>query len=84
MQIKKPASLMSPAGLLRLVVHATMGIAMGLWFALLLILIDPSGIATLIDHAGDRAITVLVGTLALTFGIGATLTGAVFMMTEDR
>jgi len=38
----------------------------------------------LVDHGGRQAITVFVGTLVLMFGIGATLTGAVFIMTEDR
>jgi hypothetical protein len=61
-----------------------MGVAMGLAFALTLILIDPAGIATLVDHGGSQAIIVFVGTLVLTFAIGATLTGAVFIMTEDH
>jgi len=56
-----------------------MGVAMGLAFALILILVDPSGIATL-----SQGITVFVGTLVLIFGIGATLTGVVFIMTEDE
>jgi hypothetical protein len=76
--------LITPSGLLKLVGHAAMGVAMGLAFALILILVDPSGIATLINHAGSQDITVLVGTLVLIFGIGATLTGAVFIMTEDN
>jgi hypothetical protein len=46
--------------------------------------VDPSGIATLIKHGGSQGITVFVGTLVLTFGIGATLTGMVFIMTEDN
>jgi hypothetical protein len=83
MRTKKPAGLASRSGLLKLGGHATMGIAMGLGFALILILIDPAGIATLVDHGGRQAITVFVSTLVLTFGIGATLTGAVFIMTED-
>jgi hypothetical protein len=81
---KKPSGLVTPSGLLRLIGHAAMGVAMGLAFALILIVVDPSGIATLIDHGGSQGITVFIGSLALTFGIGATLTGAVFIMTEDN
>ena len=83
-QTRKPSGLITASGLLKLVGHAAMGVAMGLAFALLLILIDPSGSATLIEHAGGQGITVFVGTLVLTFAIGATLTGAVFIMTEDN
>ena len=64
--------------------HAAMGVAMGLAFALILILVDPAGIATLIDHGGSQGTAVFVGTLVLTFGIGATLTGAVFIMMENN
>ncbi len=84
MRAKKPTGLASPSGLLRLGGHAAMGAAMGLAFALMLILVDPAGIATLVDHGGSQAITVFVGTLVLMFAIGATLTGAVFIMTEDQ
>jgi hypothetical protein len=78
---KKPSELVTPSGLLKLIGHAAMGVAMGLALALLLVLVDPSGIATLV---GSQGITVFVGTLTLTFGIGATLTGAIFIMTEDN
>jgi hypothetical protein len=81
---KRPSGLITPSGLLKLVGHAAMGVAMGLAFALILILVDPLGIATLINHGGSQDITVFVGTLVLTFGIGATLTGVVFIMTEDN
>lgn len=83
MHTKKPFRLITPSGLLRLVGHTAMGVAMGLAFALILILMDPLGIATLLDHAGGQGLTGVVGTLVLTFGIGATLTGAVFIMMED-
>ena len=56
----------------------------GLAFALMLILIDPADIATLIAHGGSQATAVFVGTLVLTFAIGATLTGAVFILMEDH
>jgi hypothetical protein len=49
-----------------------------------LMLADPPGIATLIAHGGRQAVAVFVGTLVLTFGIGATLTGLAFIVTEDH
>lgn len=57
---------------------------MGLGFALMPVLIDPADITTLIVHAGRTATAVFVGTLVLTFAIGATLRGAVFVPTEDH
>ena len=84
MRTKKPPGLISPTGLTKLVAHAAMGVAMGLLFALAVTLINPSGI---VIFAGDGATpdnTVSLGTLVLTFAIGATLTGIVFMMTENN
>jgi len=52
-------------------------------FALILMVMDPSGTATLVQQEGNQVAAVGMGTLMLTFGIGAALTGAVFMMTED-
>ena len=84
MQTKKPPGLVTPSGLLKLVGHAAMGVAMGLAFALILIIMNPSGIASLIEHGETQGIKVFVGTVVLTFAIGATLTGLVFIMTEDN
>ena len=84
LRTKRPSGLITPSGLLKLVGHAAMGVALGLAFALALILVDPSGIATLVGHGGSQGTTVFVGTLVLTFGIGASLTGVVFIMTEDN
>ena len=81
---KRPSGLITPSGLLKLVGHAAMGVAMGLAFALVLMLVDPSGIATPVNHGGNQGIAVFAGTLVLTFGIGATLTGVVFIMTDDK
>jgi hypothetical protein len=80
---KKPSGLITPSGLLRLIGHASIGVAMGLAFALILVVADPPGIATLLKHGGSQAISGFVGTIVLTFGIGATLTGVVFIMTEN-
>jgi hypothetical protein len=84
MQTKKRRGLASPSGPTRLVGHAAMGLAMGLAFALLLILADPAGVATLIVHGGTQAIAVCIGIIVLTFGTGATVTGAIFILMEDR
>ncbi len=84
MRTKKPAGLASPSGLLRLGGHAVMGVAIGLAFALVLILVDPAGTASLVAHGGSQAITLFVGPVVLMFAIGATLTGAVFIMMEDH
>jgi hypothetical protein len=81
MRTKKPSGLVTPSGLLKLVVHAAMGVAMGLAFALILMVMDPSGMAALVQQEENHVGA--VGTLMLTFGIGAALTGAVFMVTED-
>jgi len=83
MRTKQRSKLASPSGLLELAGHTAMGVAMGLGFALMLVLIDPADIATLIAHGGSQATAVFVGTLVLTFAIGATLTGAVLILTED-
>lgn len=83
MRTRKPSGLATPSGLLRLVSHAAMGVAMGLAFALVLLLIDPSGSVLLLQHGGSPGLTMLVSTLVLSFGIGATLTGAVFIMMEE-
>jgi hypothetical protein len=80
---RKSSGLLSPSGLLKLVSHAAMGVAMGLALALVLIVADPSGIANLIALGGGQGSAVFAGTLVLMFGIGATLTGVVFIMTED-
>jgi hypothetical protein len=80
MRTKRPPGLLSPTGLTKLGVHAAMGVAMGLLFALVVILINPSGI---VFFAADGASRVSLGALVLTFAIGATLTGAIFMMTEQ-
>jgi hypothetical protein len=83
MQTRKPTGLASLSGLMRLLGHATMGVALGLAFALILTLIDPDGIPTLVEHGGAQAIAVSIGSIVLTFATGATLTGAVFIMTEE-
>jgi hypothetical protein len=80
---KTPTIWLSSA--LKLASHTAMGVAVGLAFSLILTLADPTGIMTLINHsaAPETTLALFVGTIILTFGIGATLTGLVFMVTED-
>ncbi len=83
MRAKKSSGLVSPAGALRLMTHAMMGAALGLAFGLALMFVDPV-VATLLDHGGNPAIFIFVLTLVTTFAIGATLTGLVFILAEDK
>lgn len=83
MRTKKPSSLVSPAGAIRVMTHAMMGAALGLVFGLLLALTNPS-VAALIHNGGNQAVVVFVITLVTTFAIGATLTGVVLMLAEDK
>jgi hypothetical protein len=60
-----------------------MGIAMGLVLTLILTVVDQQGVVRLMDHdAGQNAVFVFVGTIITTFGVGATLTGIILIMTE--
>ncbi len=77
----KLPSLISPTGIIKLMTHAMMGAALGLGFTLTLILANPA-VAKLLNHGGSGAIFVI--TLVTTFAIGATLTGIVFILTEDK
>jgi hypothetical protein len=80
---RKPASLISPAGAIKLVTHALMGAALGLAFGLALTLSNPA-VASLLNHGGRQAVLVFMLTLVTTFAIGATLTGVVFIIAEDK
>lgn len=83
MRTKKSSDLISASGLLKLMTHAMMGAALGLAFSLALILCNPA-VASLLDHGGSQAVTVFALTLVTTFAIGATLTGVVFILIEDK
>lgn len=80
---KEPTSLISPTGVIKLVTHAMMGAALGLAFGLALTLSNPA-VANLLNHGGSQAIVVFTLTLVTTFAIGATLTGLVFIIDEDK
>ena len=66
--------------------HATMGVAIGLAFAFFVTRFDPLGIMAMIGGDMVPGITpsILIGIIVLSFTIGTTLTGFVFMMMEDR
>jgi len=83
MRPKKSPSLISSTGIIRLMTHALMGAALGLAFSLALILSNPA-VGNLLSHGGRSATVVFVVTLVTTFAIGATLTGIVFMIVEDK
>ncbi|UEM15300.1 hypothetical protein J4G43_014335 [Bradyrhizobium barranii subsp. barranii] len=83
MRGKKSPSLISPTGVIKLMTHAMMGAALGLLFGLALVLFNPA-VANLLNHGGHSAAMVFIITLVTTFAIGATLTGLVFMLAEDK
>jgi hypothetical protein len=71
---------------LKLLSHAMMGIAVGLAFAFVLTRFDPLGLISQINNGADPGMTpaILSGIIVLSFALGATLTGLIFMLTEDR
>src|ERR1700757_439676 len=82
---KKRSALIKPSLLLEVASHTVMGIAVGLAFAFLATHITALGIATLINCSPTPVVVMImfVGTCAITFGIGATLTGLAVTLTED-
>jgi hypothetical protein len=83
MRTKKSSDLISPSGLVKLMTHAMMGAALGLAFSLVLVLTNPA-VANLLSRGGSQAAVAFALTLATTFAIGATLTGVVFILAEDK
>ena len=47
-------------------------------------LISPMGVIKLLNDGGKQAVVVFALTLVTTFAIGATLTGIVFILAEDK
>jgi hypothetical protein len=82
---KEAIALRIASVLIELASHTVMGIAVGLAFALILLAVDQYDLASLIDHSEVPETTRLefVGFVVLAFAIGVTLTGLVFMLTED-
>ncbi|MFK4384770.1 hypothetical protein [Bradyrhizobium sp. USDA 223] len=83
MRTKKSSELISASGLIKLMTHAMMGAALGLIFSLTLVLSNPA-VANLLNNGGSQAAMVFALTLVTTFAIGATLTGTVFILVEDK
>ena len=85
MRLKKRSALIKLSLLLEVACHTVMGIAVGLAFAFLATHITALGIATLINYSPtpDVVMIMFVGTCAITFGIGATVTGLAVTLTED-
>ena len=85
MRPKKRSALIKLSLLLEVACHTVMGIAVGLAFAFLATHITALGIATLINYSPtpDVVMIMFVGTCAIIFGIGATLTGLAVTLTED-
>jgi hypothetical protein len=65
--------------------HLAIGLGLGLLFAVALVFIIHSPILALIEADGSPrlALVVYIGTLAMTFGIGATLTGLLLETTDQ-
>ena len=86
MRQKKWPALIKPSLLLEAAGHGAMGVAVGLAFAFVVTHIAASEIATFINRspAPGAALLSFVSTCATTFGIGATLTGLVIILTEDH
>jgi hypothetical protein len=83
---KKTQALRPSSILLELAGHAAMGVALGLGYTIALIFFDAFGVKALIAHSDEPRTTMMIfaGMFTLAFGVGATLTGLVFMMMEDR
>jgi protein-S-isoprenylcysteine O-methyltransferase Ste14 len=84
MRAKKRSNVLKARVILAVANHAAMGVACGLVLALILIGAPFFGIRALIDMSDDPTATMamFVGTVVVTFGIGAAFTGAILMM-ED-
>jgi hypothetical protein len=69
----------------KLLTHFLMGVALGLFFILLLTLIDAFHVRDMITHsdAPMQMMVMLVATYALMFGVGAALTGLVLALEEE-
>ena len=84
MRPKKRSASIKPSLLLEVASHTAMGVAIGLGFAFLATHVSGFGVATLISYsqAPDAVTLMFVGTCAIGFGIGATLTGLAITLTE--
>jgi hypothetical protein len=84
MRTKGSAALLTAA--IKLAGHTAMGIALGLAFVMVLIRFGPAEITNVINSSAHPKATLMLfeSAVVLSFAVGATLTGLVFMITEDR
>ncbi len=83
MRMRKSPGLVSATSAIMLMTQAMMGAALGLAFGLAVVLLNPA-ITELLQHSGHFSVLVFVATLVATFTIGATLTGAVFILADNK
>jgi hypothetical protein len=71
------------AAVLEVASQGAMGVALGLTFAFMVILIPATGMSALIAKNSGDVLQVFVCMCALTFGVGAAVTGFLLRMTQD-
>jgi hypothetical protein len=79
MQRNKPRPSVASLAL-ELAGHAAMGVALGLGFCFVILLIEPANVGVLISHTDQpkSSAVMLIVFFALLFGAGATMTGIIF------
>ena len=84
MRTKTSATLLATT--IKLAGHTAMGVAVGLAFVIVLTRFGPAEIMTVINNSAHPQATLILfeSTVVFSFAVGATLTGLVFMMTEER
>jgi|HubBroStandDraft_2_1064218.scaffolds.fasta_scaffold319300_2 hypothetical protein len=86
MRAKTKTSAVVLTSVVKLLSHATMGLALGLAIAFLVTRFDPLGIMAKVggDMVAGVTPSILTGIIVLSFTVGTTLTGLAFMIMEDR
>ena len=73
----------TPTLVLEIASQGAMGVALGLVFAFMVILIPATRVHVLMAASSGDVLLVFVSTCALMFGVGAALTGLLLRMTQD-
>jgi hypothetical protein len=86
MRAKTKTSAVVLTSAVKLLSHATMGLALGLAIAFFVTRFDPLGIMAKVggDMVPGVTTPILTGIIVLSFTVGTTLTGLAFMIMEDR